>query len=74
MASPGERKRYPTDVSDEEWAFAAPYLTLTEEEAPQRLYPLRAIFNGLRYLAKCGTLWPPIPHDLPPCEVVCQKT
>ncbi|MGJ1548401.1 transposase, partial [Ralstonia solanacearum] len=22
------RKPYPTDVSDEEWSFAAPYLTL----------------------------------------------
>ncbi|MEM5300257.1 IS5/IS1182 family transposase, partial [Burkholderia sp. JPY481] len=23
-----DRKGYPTDVSDEEWSFAAPYLTL----------------------------------------------
>ncbi len=39
MASPGEGKRYQADVSDEEWAFAVPYLTLVEEAAPQRLYP-----------------------------------
>ncbi|HKT98110.1 MAG TPA: IS5/IS1182 family transposase, partial [Paraburkholderia sp.] len=30
------RKPYPTDVSDEEWSFAAPYLTLMCREAPQR--------------------------------------
>ena len=45
-----DRKVYPSDVSDEEWAFVAPYLTLMTEEAPQRDYPLRAVFNGLRYI------------------------
>ena len=43
------RKSYPSDVSDEEWAFCARYLTLMTEEAPQRIYPLREIFNALRY-------------------------
>ena len=43
------RKAYPTDVSDEEWAFIAPYLTLMREDAPQRDYPLREVFNGLRW-------------------------
>ena len=31
-----KRKAYPTDVSDEEWAFVAQYLTLMGEDAPQR--------------------------------------
>ena len=31
-----DRKGYPTDVSDEEWSFAAPYLTLMDVTAPQR--------------------------------------
>jgi hypothetical protein len=30
------RKPYPSDVSDDEWAFVAPYLTLMSEEAPRR--------------------------------------
>ncbi len=34
------RKRYPTDVSDEEWSFVAPYLTLIDEQAPQRHHDL----------------------------------
>ncbi|MGL4621802.1 MAG: transposase, partial [Chroococcidiopsis sp.] len=29
-----DRKAYPTDVSDEEWAFVAPYLSLMKEDAP----------------------------------------
>jgi hypothetical protein len=36
-----DRKGYPSDVSDEEWSFAAPYLTLMDVTAPQRKYELR---------------------------------
>jgi hypothetical protein len=43
-----ERKPYPPDVSDEEWSFAAPYLTLMNEYAPQRWNELREMFNALR--------------------------
>ena len=42
------RTSYPTDVSDEEWAFVAAYLTLLPEDAGQRTYSLREVFNGLR--------------------------
>lgn len=45
-----ERQPYPSDVSDDEWAFVAPYLTLMTEEAPQRAHRLREIYNGLRWL------------------------
>ena len=46
----GKEKRsgYPSDVSDEEWAFVAPYLALCREDAKQREYPLRAVFNAVR--------------------------
>ena len=69
-----ERKPYPTDVSDEEWGFIAPYLTLMREDAPQREYPLREVFNGLRYVVRGGISWRMIPNDLPPWEVVYQQT
>ncbi len=71
---PTPRKSYTTDISDEEWAFAAPYLTLMSEEAPQRKYPLRELFNGLRYLAKGGITWRLIPNDLPPWHTVYEQT
>ena len=42
------RKAYPTDVSDEEWAFVAPYLTLMTPDTPQREHNLREVFNATR--------------------------
>lgn len=49
-----DRKPYPSDVSDEEWAFVAPYLTLMTEDAPPRVYPLREVFNGVRRIIRTG--------------------
>ncbi|CAA9388358.1 MAG: Mobile element protein [uncultured Phycisphaerae bacterium] len=68
------RKPYPSDVTDEEWAFAAPYLTLMREDAPQREHPLREVFNGLRYVVRAGEAWRMMPHDLPPWDVVYGQT
>ena len=64
-----ERKAYPSDISDAEWALVAPYLTLMTEDAPQRDYPLREVFNGLRWMARGGSSWRMMPHDLPPYSV-----
>ena len=61
---------YPSDVSDEEWAYVAPYLTLCREDAEQREYPLRAVFNAVRYVARTGGQWRYLPNDLPPWYVV----
>lgn len=68
------RKPYPSDVSDDEWAFVAPYLTLMREDAPQREYSLREVFNGLRWIVRTGAPWRMMPHDLPPWEAVYQQT
>jgi transposase len=68
------RKPYPTDVSDEEWAFVAPYLTLVREDAPQRKYELREVFNGLRWIVRAGAPWRLLPTNLPPWELVYQQT
>lgn len=68
------RKSYPSDVSDEEWAFCAPYLTLMKEDAPQRKYPLRELFNGLRWFVRAGCPWRMMPNDLPPWHAVQQQT
>ena len=68
------RAGYPSDVSDDEWAFCAPYLTLMTEDAPQRVFPLREVFNALRWLVRTGAPWRMLPHDLPPWYVVYQQT
>ena len=68
------RKGYLSDVSDDEWAFVAPYLTLMRENAPQREPLLREVFNGLRYIVHTGVQWRMVPHDLPPWRAVYQQT
>jgi transposase len=67
------RKPYPTDVSDAEWSFVAPYLTLMREDAPQREHSLREVFNGVRYVVRGGISWRMVPNDLPPWAIVYQQ-
>ena len=74
MGMTKERKSYPSDVSDEEWALCAPYLTLMKEDAPQRTHALRALFNGLRWFVRAGCPWRMMPNDLPPWTAVQQQT
>lgn len=71
------RKPYPMDVSDDEWAFVAPYLTLMTEDAPQR-----EVFNGAfwivrtgaRWMVRTSAQWRMMPNDLPPWYTVYQQT
>jgi transposase len=72
-ASKDYTTHYPSDVSDEEWEFCAPYLTLMNPEAPQRRHSLRALFNALRYLAKTGVQWRYLPENFPPYHAVYQQ-
>ena len=67
------RTSYPTDVSDEEWAFVAPYLTLLPEDGGQRTSSLREVFNGLRWIVRAGAPWRMMPNDLPPWYIVYQQ-
>lgn len=67
------RAAYQSDVSDAEWEFCQSYLALMKEDAPQRQYPLRELFNALRYIVRCGCQWRMMPHDLPPWQVVYQQ-
>ena len=68
------RKPYPTDISDEEWTFVAPYLTLLREDAAQREHSLREVFNALRWMVRAGASWRMLPTNLPPWEAVYQQT
>jgi transposase len=67
------RTPYQTEVSDEEWAFVAPYLTLLPQDVSQRKYPLREVLNGVRSIVKSGAHGRLMPHDLPPWPLVYQQ-
>ena len=68
------RKPYPSDVSDEEWDFVAPYLTLMTEDAPQRDHDLREVFNAMRWIVRTGSPWRYMANDLPPWQAVYQQS
>ena len=67
------RKPYPSDVTDEEWDFVVPYLTLMTEDAPQREHDLREVFDAMRWVVRTGSPWRYMPHDLPPWQAVYQQ-
>jgi transposase len=68
------RKPYPSDVSDEEWDFVVPYLTLMKDDAPQREHELREVFNAMRWIVRTGSPWRYMPNDLPPWDAVYQQS
>jgi transposase len=70
----GKRKPYPTDVSDDEWSFAALFLTLMNKDAPQRRCDLREMFNALRRIVRAGAQWRMLPNDFSPWELAYQQT
>src|SRR5215470_17101861 len=67
------RAGYPSDVTDDEWAFAAPYLALLREDAGQRRHDLRQVFNALRWVVRTGAHWRYLPNDFPPWPAVYQQ-
>ena len=68
------RRPYPSDVSDDEWAFLAPYLCLMTLTAPQRTHDLREVFNALRWMVRAGAPWRYMPQHFPPWNVVYKQT
>jgi transposase len=68
------RRPYPSDVSNEEWAFVAPYLSLLPQTAAQRRHDLREVFNAVRYMVRTGAPWRWLPTNFPPWEAVYQQT
>jgi len=61
--------RYPTDVTDEQWAIMAPFLPAPKSEGRTgrpREFAYREIVNGIFYVLRTGCTWDMMPHDLPP--------
>ncbi|MFC4114306.1 IS5 family transposase [Nonomuraea zeae] len=66
-----ERKPYPSDLSDAQWALIEPVLTAWKAAHPsvsghEGDYELREIVNAIRYQGRTGVQWNYLPHDLPP--------
>jgi transposase len=70
MSTGPRRYSYPTDTTEEEWASAAPYLTLLPADAGQRRHDLRAVYDATRWLVRAGAAWRRLPGDFPPWHAV----
>ena len=57
--------RYPSDLTDEEWALIAPLIPLAKRGGGKRSVDLRAVVDGLMYVLSTGCQWRAIPKDLP---------
>jgi transposase len=64
---------YPSDVCDDEWELVVLYLTLLPQDALQRRYDLRVVFNAARWIAHTGAPWRYLPVDFPPWPAVYQQ-
>jgi putative transposase len=64
------RKRYPSDVNDEEWEIIKEFMPPKYNDGVERKYEYREIINGIFYVLRTGCSWRSIPHDLPPWQSV----
>jgi transposase len=62
--------RYPSDLTDEEWALVAPLIPAPKPGGNKRTRDMREVVNGLMYVLSTGCQWRAIPKDLPPRSTV----
>ena len=62
--------RYPSDLTDEEWAWVAPEIPPAKRGGNKRTVDVREVVNGLMYVLSTGCQWRAIPKDLPPRSTV----
>lgn len=62
--------RYPSDVTEEEWAEIAPLIPSARRGGRKRSVDIREVFNGLLYVLSTGCQWRAIPKDFPPRSTI----
>lgn len=61
-----DRLRYPSDLTDEEWALVEPLIPAGKRGGGKRTVVMRNVMNGIMYILSTGCQWRAIPKDLPP--------
>jgi transposase len=59
-------RRYPSDLTDEEWALVAPLIPPAKRGGRPRTVNLREVLNAIFYVLSTGCQWAALPKDLPP--------
>ena len=64
------RRAYPTDLTDAQWALLAPLLPPAKPGGRPRSVDLREIVNAILYQVRSGGAWRLLPHEFPPWGTV----
>ena len=64
------RLRYPSDLTDDEWAHVAPLISPAKRGGNKRTVVVREVMNGIMYILSTGCQWRALPKDLPPRSTV----
>ena len=62
--------RYPSDLSDPEWALIEPFIPPAKRGGRKREVDVREVLNGILYVLGTGCQWRALPKDLPPKSTV----
>jgi len=63
-------KRYPSDLTDAEWAAVAPLMPGVARTGRRRRIDLREVLNAIRYMVRSGCEWRMLPVHFPPWQTV----
>ncbi len=64
------RRRYPTDLTDEEWERIVPFLPAPAGRGRPPKTDLREVLNAIRYMARSGGGWRMLPVHFGPWQTV----
>ncbi|MFD0580067.1 IS5 family transposase [Dactylosporangium darangshiense] len=63
-------RRYPSDLTDEQWALVGPLLPALKRFGRPEKHPRRSIVDAVLYVVRTGCAWRYLPGDFPPWQTV----
>src|ERR1700712_106045 len=70
LAAKREGLRYPSEMTDAEWALVHPLIRPAKRGGRKRSVDVREVLNGIFYVLSTGCQWKALPKDLPPKSTV----
>jgi transposase len=67
---PRRTPRYPSDMTDEQWALIEPLLPAPKTGGRPEKHPRRDVVDAILYVVRAGCAWRALPADFPPWETV----
>lgn len=65
-----QRRSYPSDLSDQEWAILEPLIPKALPGGRPRTTDIREVINAISYIDRTGCQWRALPHEFPPWSTV----